>query len=64
MTKIITYVHGDDESLYETGAQMGLTGESLWTFSHACDEFELELDVDMNTGIAKVISIDGRKVED
>lgn len=58
------YIHGNKERMWETGEQLGLKGEALSMFSHACDEFELELEVNEVTGEAKVTKIDGRKVTD
>ena len=64
MINVIVYIHGSDERMYETGEQLGFTDEVLKMFSHACDEFELELEVDVKTGLSKVVKIDGRRVLD
>ena len=64
LVTVTVYLHGNDERMWNTGEQLGLTGEALGMFSHACDELELELEVDTSTGLAKVIKIDGRRVVD
>ena len=64
MINVTVFVHGSDEHMYETGEQIGLKGDVLWNFSHSCDEFELELEVDVKTGLSKVVKIDGRRVLD
>lgn len=62
MIRTTVYVHGSDETMWDLGEKLGLKGEVLSMFSHAADEFKLGLEVDEKTGLATVVSIDGRKV--
>ena len=61
---VVVYVHGSDEQCWNIGEKkLGLTGDALRMFSHACDEFKLTFEVDTTTGLATVTHIDGRLVE-
>lgn len=62
MTTIDVYVHGGDEQMYDHGRGLGLTGEALSMFCHACDEIKVTLEVDEATGLAKIVKVDGRTV--
>jgi NTP pyrophosphatase (non-canonical NTP hydrolase) len=56
------YVYGSRESLTGVGLRAGLKGDALRMFEHACDEFQMELEVDPSTGLAAPISIDGKPI--
>ena len=56
------YVHGSKESNWTKGVELGLDGDALMMFSHACEEVALEIEVDKATGIAKIVGVDGRLV--
>lgn len=56
------YLHGEDESFYSIGEELGLTGEALIMFSGALYEVEFEVEVDTNTGIINILSVDGCKL--
>lgn len=58
------YVHGSRESNLNKGLEIGLTGEALSLFSHATDEVKLTLEVDMDTGLAKTVAVDGVPLPD
>jgi len=63
MKKVVdVYVHGSDETCWNAGEKLGLTGEVLSMFSHACDEFKVTLEVDTDTGLATLTHVDGRAV--
>jgi len=56
------YLHGDRDSAFEKGEMLGLEGEALSMFSHALTEVEFDVEVDMGTGEAKIIKVDGREL--
>lgn len=43
--RIKMYVHGDKESAWAKGEELGLTGEALSLFRHALMEITVEIDV-------------------
>lgn len=56
------YVEGSKEYCWEKGEELGLTGEALRMFRHALTEFEVVLEVDMETGESKPIKFAGKDV--
>lgn len=56
------YVHGNKESMWKRGEALGLTCEALRAFSFACYEIEVGLEVDLDTGESRIVTIDGREV--
>ena len=63
-TKIITmYVHGSREDCAEKAEEIGLEGDAAKRFWYALEEFEVELEVNMDTGEAKLIKIDSKEVK-
>jgi hypothetical protein len=62
MVEAVVYLHASAEHMIETGEKLGLTGEVLRMFRHACTEVEVTLDVDTNTGLVTIIAVDGRPV--
>lgn len=54
------YLHGNKESNYDKGEELGLTGEALSNFCYALYEVEFEVEVDEATGDTKIISVDGK----
>ena len=57
------YVHANKETMFENGERLGLKGEALKTFSYACYEVAIGLEVDTKTGDAKIVTVDGREVK-
>jgi hypothetical protein len=61
--RVTIYVHASDEQMWKLGERtLHLSGEALSMFSHAGDEFKVTLEVDMATGLAKAVMLDGRTV--
>jgi len=60
---IALYLHANKEMNWDVGKKAGLTGDALRTFLFAGDEHEIIYVVNMTTGAATAISIDGRKIE-
>ena len=52
------YVHGDKDSNYEEGTELGLEGEALDKFSYTGYEIGLALEVNPSTGVAMCIGIE------
>lgn len=61
--KTTVYVHASEDNMWDHGEALGLTGEALSLFRHACCEVALELEVDPETGEATIISVDGRALD-
>jgi hypothetical protein len=59
---IKAFVCGSKSVMYEAGSRAGLSGEALRMFSNALAEVEFELEVCPDTGIAKIIKVDGMEV--
>lgn len=57
------YIHGSKEYMYDKGQELGLTGEALKNFMYTCYEVEIELEVNMETGDSKIISVDGKELK-
>ena len=55
--RIDFYLHADKESNYEEGQEMGLTDTALDKFVYTCYELHLNLEVDPNTGEAKMVGV-------
>jgi len=64
MKQVSIYLHSDQLSMNEKGKEIGLTGEALKMFEFACYEVLLVLEVNEETGEAKIVGVDGRKVHD
>lgn len=60
--RTIVYVHGSDEAMYATGEEIGLAGEALDRFR--VGEVGLTLDVDMQTGEARIVACEGHELVD
>ncbi len=56
------YLHGDKDRMWEIGAGLGLEGEALMMFRHACTEVNIRLAVTMKTGTAEMVAVDGRDI--
>ncbi len=54
---IKVYVHGSRDTMFEEGEKLGLTGDALSLFSHACGEICVKLEV-QEDGNAKIIGIE------
>jgi len=50
------------EAMHAIGEELGLAGDALAMFKHACTEVKLRLSVDCQTGLARVIACDGRRL--
>lgn len=59
--KVRLYVHGDTDTIRETGEELGLTGDALQQFSHCLYEVEIMVLVNMVTGAAEIIGCDGNE---
>jgi hypothetical protein len=60
--RIKLYTHGDRESAYEVGKELGLEGDTLRTFAYWGEEIEFEADVNMETGEVTLVTVDGHKI--
>jgi hypothetical protein len=59
------YVHGDDESEYHRGQQLGIKdGEALDRFSGWSYEIEFDAEVNIDTGEVKLLKCDGKWLQD
>jgi hypothetical protein len=57
------YAHADDETAYAIGRdKVGLDGDALDNFSRWGYELEFEVDIDMETGNTKLLTVDGHKI--
>lgn len=54
------YLHSNKDSNYEKGEELGLTGEALKQFAYALSEVEFEVGIDPETGVATILSVDGK----
>lgn len=57
-----THLRSSKEQMWALGEQLGLKGDALMRFRHACGEVKVELDVDPDTGHAVIVRVDGRTV--
>jgi hypothetical protein len=57
------YVHGSDESVYEVGEKIGLSGSALDMFSHCADEVKLTFIVSEENGIATIARVNDRDIQ-
>lgn len=57
--KTTFFVHGDRDSNYGDGELLGLTDEALDNFSRTGYEIEFEIEVNLKTGNAKAIKMNG-----
>lgn len=48
--RIVAYLHGNKERLYELGQESGLKGEALHRFTYALYEVKCVLEVNPETG--------------
>lgn len=56
------YVHKDDETMYETGIEIGLEDEALEKFCYALYELRMTLEVNLKTGDTRLHAVDGQEV--
>jgi len=61
--KVKMYLHGDKETNFEQGKELGLTGQALDEFCHALYEVEFDVAVNMQTGETTIVAVDGKAVE-
>ena len=57
------YAHVDDDGEYDTGEELGLTGDALRTFSGWGYELAFDAEVDLGTGKVKLLTIDGHPIQ-
>ena len=62
VTTVDVYLHSDKESMYEQGAQAGLSDKQLKYFVYACTEIRATLSVDKN-GKVEIIAVDGMTLQ-
>lgn len=56
------YLHASKESNHDKGQELGLTGEALKMFMHACCEVKLTVDVDTATGETSIVAVDDKPI--
>ncbi len=56
------FLHSSKVSNYEKADVLGLTGEAARMFAFACCEVEVELEVNMETGEAEIMRVDGHAI--
>lgn len=59
MIKAKAYLHSSKEQMYDLGVKIGLKGKALDYFRCALYEVKFELEVNEETGEAKIIKVDG-----
>jgi hypothetical protein len=52
------YLHGDKETAYAKGEELGLTGKALEYFTYACYEVKVDGNVDPNSGAFIITHVD------
>jgi len=57
------YLYGNDETNLEKGRELGLEGVALETFSGWDYEIEFDVEVDMEKGEVKILSVDGHDLK-
>lgn len=57
------YLHSNKAGNYETGIELGLTGEALRNFGYALYEVGLDCDIDTETGDVVIVSCNSRALE-
>ena len=64
MVKTTTmYLYGDGEQKWEIGKKLRLSKKVMDNF-YPCYEVEVGIEVETKTGDSRIVSIDGRKVDD
>lgn len=57
------YLHSSKEYMWEIGEELGMDENTIRdSFAYALSEIELDCVVDMNTGIVKIVAVDGEAV--
>src|SRR5271157_3971465 len=57
------YSHTGRESNYDAGSKLGLEGDALRNFAYWGDEIAFDVEVDLETGSTKLLTVDGHKIE-
>lgn len=57
------YASADQDSNWNLGEKLGLTGEALSLFSFSGCEVKLTMELDAETGSTTIVAVDGRAVE-
>jgi hypothetical protein len=58
---IKTYLNSSKEDMYSKGVEHGLEDKALDKFMYALYEVEFDLEVNEETGEAKIIKVDGKE---
>lgn len=58
------YLHSDKDSNADLAIKLGLNDEAARMFIYACHEVKVDLDVNPETGEAKIVRVDDREVAD
>lgn len=56
------FLHSDKDTNRDMGEKLGLSDEALGRFIYACYEVEVDLEVNEQTGEARIVAVDGRAV--
>lgn len=56
------YLHSSKETMGDKADELGLTGEAASQFRYALSEVEFDIEVNPETGMTKIIAVDGRKL--
>lgn len=57
------YLHSNKEAMYNIAQELGLSEEASKNFKYACYEVAIELEVNRQTGEAKIVAVNGVKHE-
>lgn len=60
--RTLAYAHSDKDTMWAVGESLKLEGDAVRMFSHALCEVKFELDVNMDTGMAEIITVDGKEL--
>lgn len=61
--RAIAYLHSTKEQMYDIGLRLGLSDDALKLFQFALYEVKFELEVDPETGNARIISVNDHVLE-
>lgn len=64
MALVNVYLHSDKEYMHDVGKKLGLKGVAHSKFVYACYEVKIGLDVDMDSGNVRIVTVDDRKLQD
>lgn len=58
------YTHGDKDSNYDIGEDLGMDDDALQRFKYNLYEVEFLVEIDTDTGGSRIIEVDGIKVQE